>query len=225
MICEYATRYPEAIPLHSVDAEHVAEQLVQVFSTVGIPQEIMSDQGTNFMSTLLAEMYRLLDIQCLWTTPYHPLCNGLVERFNQTLKAMLRKSATKDGKDWDKLLPFLSLRIERSPEVDRIFPPQTPIWAKCQGPLDVLKRTWEAWEKAVISYLMLMRERLERMTQLAQTNASQAQQGQKTWYDNHARFRSFEPGDKVLVLLPTDTSKFLAQWKGPYHVVKQIVMS
>ena len=46
--------------------------------------------------------------------------------------------------------------------------------------------------------------------------------GQNTWYDKHARLRSFEPGDKVLVLLPTDTSKFLAQWKGPYPVVKRV---
>ena len=72
VICDYATRYPEAIPLRSVDAEHVAEQLVQVFSRVGIPQEIMSDQGSNFMSALLAEMYGLLKIQRLRTTPYHP---------------------------------------------------------------------------------------------------------------------------------------------------------
>ena len=226
VICDYATRYPEAIPLRSVDAEHVAEQLVQVFSRVGIPQEIMSDQGTNFMSTLLAEMYRLLNVQRLRTTPYHPQCNGLVERFNQTLKAMLRKSATKDGKDWDKLLPYLLFAYREVPQESTGFSPFELLYGRSvRGPLDVLKETWEAREKtdeSVVSYLMLMRERLERMTELAQTNTSQAQQGQKTWYDKHARLRSFEAGDKVLVLLPTDTSKFLAQWKGPYPVVKRV---
>eukprot|EP00731_Ephydatia_muelleri_P014418 Em0008g138a len=226
VICDYATRYPEAIPFRSADAEHVAEQLVQVFSRVGIPQEIMSDQGTNFMSTLLAEMYRLLNVQRLRTTPYHPQCNGLVERFNQTLKAMLRKSATKDGKDWDKLLPYLLFAYREVPQESTGFSPLELLYGRSvRGPLDVLKETWEAREKTdenVVSYLMLMRERLERMTELAQTNTSQAQQGQKTWYDKHARLRSFEAGDKVLVLLPTDTSKFLAQWKGPYPVVKRV---
>ena len=194
VICDYATRYPEAIPLRSVDAEHVAEQLVQVFSRVGIPQEIMSDQGTNFMSTLLAEMYRLLNVQRLRTTPYHPQCNGLVERFNQTLKAMLRKSATKDGKDWDKLLPYLLFAYREVPQESTGFSPFELLYGRSvRGPLDVLKETWEAREKtdeSVVSYLMLMRERLERMTELAQTNTSQAQQGQKTWYDKHARLRS-----------------------------------
>ena len=32
--------------------------------------------------------------------------------------------------------------------------------------------------------------------------------------------REFQPGDQVLVLLPTSTSKSLAQWQDPYKVVK-----
>ena len=60
VVCDYATRYPEAIPLHSVDAEHVAEELVKLFARVGVPTEILTDQGTNFVSQLLAEVYLLL---------------------------------------------------------------------------------------------------------------------------------------------------------------------
>ena len=62
VICDYATRYPEAIPLSSIDAEHVDEELIQVFSRVGVPREILTDQGSNFTSRLLAELYRLLHI-------------------------------------------------------------------------------------------------------------------------------------------------------------------
>ena len=54
VICDYTTRYPEAVPLRSIDAEHVAEELMKVF---GIPQEILTDQGTNFTSQLLKEVY------------------------------------------------------------------------------------------------------------------------------------------------------------------------
>jgi transposase InsO family protein len=57
VICDCATRYPEAVPLRSIDAEHVAEELVNLFSRVGIPKEILTDQGTNFTSQLLAEVY------------------------------------------------------------------------------------------------------------------------------------------------------------------------
>ena len=53
IICDYATRYPEAMALWKVYADSAAEQLIQLFSRVGILREILSDQGTNFMSQLL----------------------------------------------------------------------------------------------------------------------------------------------------------------------------
>ena len=53
VVCDYATRYPEAIPLKSIDAPHIAEQLVTPFSRVGIPDEILTDQGSNCTSQLL----------------------------------------------------------------------------------------------------------------------------------------------------------------------------
>ena len=53
-IVDYATWYPEAIPLRTRNAKTVAEALIQYFSGVGIPDEIVSDQGSNFMSKLLA---------------------------------------------------------------------------------------------------------------------------------------------------------------------------
>ncbi|XP_063334803.1 uncharacterized protein si:ch211-282j22.3 isoform X5 [Pelmatolapia mariae] len=67
-----------------------------------------------------------------------------------------------------------------------------------------------------------MRERLEKMTELAQAHKAEAQQHQKAWYDQSARQRSFSPGQKVLVLLPSDDSKLLAKWQGPYEIQKKL---
>lgn len=55
-IVDYATRYPEAIPSRTTNAKAVAEALIQYFSRVSIPDEIVSDQGSNFMSKLLAQL-------------------------------------------------------------------------------------------------------------------------------------------------------------------------
>jgi len=43
---DYATCYPEATPLKSIEAETVAEALVTMFSRVGVPEELLSDQGS-----------------------------------------------------------------------------------------------------------------------------------------------------------------------------------
>ena len=53
-----------------------------------------------------------------------------------------------------------------------------------------------------------------------QQNVCDAAHKQKAWYDKHVRERDFQVGERVLVLLPTATSKMLAQWHGPYPVVE-----
>ncbi len=224
VVCDYATRYPEAVALRNIDAESVAEELVKLFARVGIPREILTDQGTNFTSQLLAEVYRLLHVDSLRASPYHPQTDGLVERFNQTLKEMLRKTASEEGKDWDKLLPYVLFAYREVPQESTGFSPFELVYGReVRGPLDVLKETWESSQESredVLSYVMLMRERLEKMASLVQMNVSRAQSRQKRWYDRTARQRLFQPGEQVLVLLPTSTSKLTAQWQGPYQIVK-----
>ena len=82
VVGDYATCYPEAVPMKHVDAANVAEELVRIFSRVSVPKEILTDQGTNFTSHLLAELYKMLHVRPIRTTPYHPQTNGLVKRFN-----------------------------------------------------------------------------------------------------------------------------------------------
>ena len=94
-----------------------------------------------------------------------------------------------------------------------------------RGPLDILKEEWEAEEKSdesVVSYVLSLRERLESMAEHVQENLRKAQRYQKAWYDRNARERSFQPGDQVLILLPVPTNKLMAQWQGPYPVLRQV---
>ena len=53
---------------------------------------------------------------------------------------------------------------------------------------------------------------------IAHEELQKAQQKGKHYYDRKTKVRKFQPGDKVLVLLPTDHNKLLMQWKGPYEV-------
>ena len=92
-LVDNATRYPVySLPL-STDTETVAEAVVNIFSRVGIPNDILTNKGTQCTSSELREVSRLLSFKQLVTSPYHPICNGLAERFNQTLKKMLMRCA------------------------------------------------------------------------------------------------------------------------------------
>ena len=90
---DFPTCYPEAVPLKNIDTETVTEALVDIFSRLGVPEEILSDLGKQFVSECMKEVTRLLSIKQLTTTPYHPKCNSLTERFNGTMKSMLRDCA------------------------------------------------------------------------------------------------------------------------------------
>lgn len=92
VICDNATPYPEAFPLKTVEARNVANCLAQLFSKVGIPKEVLTDCGTNFPSKLLQQVYQLLSVKGIKTTPYHPQTDRLVERYNQSLKKNAKRS-------------------------------------------------------------------------------------------------------------------------------------
>eukprot|EP00795_Rhopilema_esculentum_P005569 gene5569-9573_t len=226
VICDYATRYPEAVPLRSIDAESVAEELVKLISRFGVPEEILTDQGSNFMSKLLQEVYKMIGVKSIRTSPYHPETDGLCERFNGTLKNMLRKAATNDYPNWDKMLPYLLFAYHEVPGESTGFSPFELLYGRqVRGPLDILKETWESNEKVpedVVSYVLKMRENLSKMMEIVQENLSTAQRKQKTWYDKKSRVRIFKEGDEVFVLLPTSTNKLQAQWLGPYKVKRQV---
>ena len=70
-------------------AEEVAKKLMNVICRHEAPEAILSDQGSNFQSELISELWELLDVHKLRTTPYHPECDGLSERFNRTLISMI----------------------------------------------------------------------------------------------------------------------------------------
>ena len=113
VFCDYVTRYPEAVPLRCIEAEVIAEELMKLFTRVGLPREILNDQESNFQSHLLAELYRLLHTEAVRTSPYHPQTDGLEERFNKMLKDCWTKQPAKKARTGTDLSCTCCLHIER----------------------------------------------------------------------------------------------------------------
>ena len=72
-LVDYVTRYPEAVPLKNIETETVAEVLLDMYSRLGIPEEVLSDIGMQFVSKCMEEISRLLCTKRLRTTLYHPI--------------------------------------------------------------------------------------------------------------------------------------------------------
>ena len=226
-LVDYSTRYPEAVALKGIETERVAEAMVDIFTRVGIPKEVLSDMGTQFTSNLMKEVGRLLSIKQLNTTPYHPACNRLVEKFNGTLKSMIRKMCTERRKDWDRYMSALLFAYREVPQESLGFSPFELLYGRTvRGPMTVLREMWTNEDsapdvKTTYQYVIDLKDRLAKTCELAQQELKKSSARYKKYYDRKTRSRTFKVGDKVLMLLPTDHNKILMQWKGPYTVVEK----
>ena len=227
-IMDYSTRYPEAIPLTNIDTETVAEALVEVYARVGIPHEVLTDMGSQFVSDIMKEVSRLLSIKRLVCTPYHPICNGLVEKWNGNFKLMLKRMCAERPRDWHRYVAPLLFAYREAPNDSLKFSPFELLFGrKVRGPMDILRQLWTKEDispeiKTTYQYVVDLKQRLSDTCELAHDMLSRSQSKYKTYYDRKARPRTLQEGEQVLILLPTDRNKLLMQWRGPYTVVKKI---
>ena len=101
VVTDHFTRYAQAFPTRNQLAKTTAKILFENFVVhYGFPARIHSDQGRNFESSLIKELCSLAGVHKSRTTPYHPMGNGMVERFNQTLLKMLGTLEDHQKQDW-----------------------------------------------------------------------------------------------------------------------------
>ena len=155
----------------------------------------------------MKEVCRLFDVIQSTTTPYHLMCNGLVEKFNGTLKKMLKKLCNKRPKQRHRYI-FVYKEVPQDSTFELTY------GRTLRGPIHNLRRLWtqhidEQEVKSSYQYVLDLRERLNDTLKLAKEQLESSQVRQKKYFDKKTKARSFSPGDKVLVLLPTDTNKLL----------------
>ena len=90
VVTDHFTRYAQAYVSRTQTFQTTTRTLWNKFIVhYGLPEKILSDQGHNFESQLVADLCKLMGMQKIWTSPYHPQTNGQCQRFNSTLINML----------------------------------------------------------------------------------------------------------------------------------------
>ena len=226
-LIDFATGFPEAVPLRNIDSISVAEALLPIFARVGIPREILSDLGTQFTSALMGEVHRLLGVKPLFTTPYHPMGNGRIERLHSTLKACLKKLCSDKPRDWHRYLVPTLFAIREIPSDRSGFSAFELLYGRrVRGPMAVLRDLWEDSalsfeERPLFQYVLELRDKLEDCAEIAATNSNLSATRFKDYFDCNSQDRQFAPGDEVLVLLPDSSHKLLMAWSGPHSVLEK----
>ncbi|XP_076032470.1 uncharacterized protein LOC143020191 [Oratosquilla oratoria] len=161
---------------------------------------------------------------CLGLQPIIPNPKGVVERFHQIFKRMLRTYCLEFGKDWDEGVDLLLFTVRDSVQESLGFSPFQLIYGhEVRGPLKPLKESWllENSVTPLVLYVAKFRERLEAAVRMAHARLKSAQIKMKQQFDKKHRVehREFRVGDKVLAFLPVQTHPFQAKYDGPFQIV------
>ena len=108
IVTDHFTRYAQAYSSKTQTALATSILLWNNFIIhYGFPNKIISDQGHNFESELIANLCEVAGVQKMRTSPYHPQTNGQCERFNSTLLKMLDTLTPEQKKDWKTYVPAM----------------------------------------------------------------------------------------------------------------------
>ena len=224
---DYLTKWPLVFPVPDQKAVRIAQLLSEeVVPMFGVPEALLTDRGTNLLSHLMKDVCSLLGIQKLNTTAYHPQCDGMVERFNRTLKTMLRKHAGKFGVQWDKYLSGVLWAYRNTPHEATGEKPsfllfgmdcRTPTEAALLPPTPLQLTDVEDYREQLVLSLSSARD-------LAAKNIQAAQKRYKKQYDKKAKPPDLKVGSWVMVYFPHEETgkarKLSRPWHGPYRVIR-----
>ncbi|KAL5471331.1 hypothetical protein EMCRGX_G029435 [Ephydatia muelleri] len=208
---DHFTKWAEAYRIPNQEAATVARKLVdEMFCWFSPPEQLHSDQGRQFESELVKEVCKLLEIKKTHTTPYHPQCNGIVERFNRTLLGMLATTVDSYPSSWEQNIRRFFLMFGRQVKL----------------PVDLMYGTTQGKETAVIEYVKNLKDGLLEAYALVRDRCETEHKRQKSIYDRKVHGEPYSEGDLVWLYTPAVPSgqsrKLHRPWKGPYKVVERL---
>ena len=225
---DFLSKWPLVFPVPDQKAIRLARLLVnEVVPMFGVPEALLSDRGANLLSHLMEDVCKLLGIRKLNTTAYHPQCDGMVERFNRTLKTILRKHAARFGAQWDRYLPGVLWAYRNTPhDATGEKPSFLLLGHDCRTPTEAcyLPDT-PSQVGSVEDYREELMLSLTSARDLAAQTIQKAQERYKRNYDKRATYTTtpMRVGNWVFVRMPQEETgpqrKLSRPWHGPFRII------
>ena len=183
------------------------------------PEALLSESGTNPLSYLMKEVCALLGVKKFNTTAYHPQRDGMVERFNRTLKSMLRKHAAKFSAQWDTYLHGVLWAYRNTPHKSTgEKPPFLLFGHDCRSPTEAALLPLKLQDLVDVDDY---REEVVMSLSEARRMGVEAQKRYKAQYDKQVTPSKLRAGDWVFVYLPAEDMgrmrKLSRPWYGPFR--------
>lgn len=219
--CELS-KYVEAYPLVSKKSDEVARAFVNNFILrYGVPRQIATDKGTEFLSTTFQEVCKLLNIKQLNSTAYHHQSIGSLENTHKHLAAFLRIQSENRPGTWSSWLSFWSFSFNTSVHSETKFTPFELVYGrKCSLPGNLLGETVQPLYNHD-NYPCELRYRIQSSQNDARKNLLVSKIKRKYKYDSYLNPITYKPNDYVLIKNEVG-SKLDNVYMGPFKVLKDV---
>jgi hypothetical protein len=210
------SKYFIAMHLKSQTAEEVANAFVKnIILIYGIPSEVVTDQGTNFMSDVFKRICKLFKIEKICTTAYHPESNGALERTHKTLTSYLRCFCDSKVNNLDEWLPIASFTYNTTPHSITKYTPYEILFGRVANLPGKLRQPQPVYNFDDI--VLDIKQKMQNCQQIAKERLMQFKklQRQRVGFNSH----EFKENDLVLLRIE-NRQKMDPLWKGPYEVHK-----
>jgi uncharacterized C2H2 Zn-finger protein len=228
VMTDYLTKWVEAVPMPDKTQERCAEVfVVHWVLRFGPPEQLLTDQGAQFEARMFQEVCRMLDIEKLRTTAYHPQGDGQTERANRTILALLNKLAVDTPRNWDVRLPFALAAYRSSVHtVTRMTPNRLMHGQEARTPLALLVPS-PPRAATTAPYCQQLKARFEDTHRLVAETIKHQHRTAQPHLDRRSKMMVFKEGDLVWLYKPNlhkGISRKMAKecWSGPWEVVKVI---
>ena len=204
VITDHFTRYAQVFPTRNGLANTTNKVLFEKFIVhYGFPARLHSDQGRNFESSVIQELCRLAGVEKSRTTPYHPMGNGMVERFIQTLLNMLGTLENHKKEDWKSYVTPLVHSYNATKHPSTGYSPYFFMFGRHPRlATDAYLGISFPEESAIVSqdhYATKLKKRLQYAYKVASKEAQKAVDRNKANYDLKVREATLDVGDRVLI--------------------------
>jgi integrase-like protein len=220
---DFFTKWVEAEAVEEADAQTVVKFLhSRIICQHGVPQEITSDRGTEFLNDLVKEFERTYHIKHIRTTAYHPQGNGQTERTNRTIKDILSK-ISKKYEVWDQYLDSALFASRTIRQASTHFSPFELVYGRLpKREYRVTTSDKGTYEERLEAFVTRDITRLQLIRKKAAVFIQKAQERQRAKQDQGAKAEPLKIGDQVLVYRNIVESSWSAKlepkWDGPYLV-------
>ena len=216
VVQDYFSKWPFAMALPDQKAATIVKVLRdQVFTMVGPPRRLHSDQGRNFESHILSELCKAFGVEKSHTTPYHPMGDGLVERMNRSLLSLLR-TLTERQSDWEDHLQLLLFAYRTSQHSTTKLSPHEVLFGR-NPPLLQLPSPSISTSPDPGDYSCQLRQKLMELWEMVEANMIESAERQKRNYGGQNTAMPVV-GQKVLLDDPA-RGKLDPHWTGPWEVI------